>query len=101
MGISSGRVLALPALVLVAACDDHSSRSAYRTDAPWLSEPAYQIGDAFAGDVLFGLITWVRASPDSRRVYVLEPYEARVSVWTPEDELDINYVVGRRLVPAS
>jgi len=84
----SARSLAPLALVLLAACGDRPSRSADRPDAPWLSEPAYRIGDAFAGDALFGLISSLRASPDGRRVYVLEPYEARVSVWTPE---------GRRL----
>ena len=82
------RHLAPLALVLLAACGDRPARSADRSDAPWLSEPAYRIGDAFAGDALFGLISSLRASPDGRRVYVLEPYEARVSVWTPE---------GRRL----
>ena len=76
------------ALVLVAACADRPSRLADQPDTPWVSEAQYQFGDAFAGDALFGMISSLRVSPGGRRVFVLEPYEARVSVWTPE---------GRRL----
>ncbi len=74
--------------LLLAACGDRPTRSADQPNAHWLSEPEYQFGDAFAGDALFGFIPSLRVSPDGRRVYVLEPYEAQVSVWTPE---------GRRL----
>ena len=84
----SARSLAPVALVLLAACADRPSRSADQLDTPWVSEPHYQFGDAVAGDALFGMISSLRVSPDGRRVFVLEPYGARVSVWTPE---------GRRL----
>jgi len=67
--------------LLLAACGDRPSRS---PDQPneWISEPAFQFGDAFEGDALFGFIPSVRVSPDGQRVFVLEPYEAQVSVWT-------------------
>ena len=84
----SARSLAPLALVLLAACADRPSRFADQSDTPWVSEPHYQFGDAVAGDALFGMISSLRASPDGQRVYVLEPYAARVSVWSPE---------GRRL----
>ena len=81
---SGSRGLACLALNLfLATCGDHPSHSADRPNAHWVSEPAYRFGDAFAGDALFGMITYLRVSPDGQRVFVLEPYEARVSVWTP------------------
>lgn len=86
-GHPRGLAYLAPALLL-AACGDRPSRSADQPNAHWISEPAYQFGDAFAGDALFGFIPSLRVSPDGRRVYILEPYEAQVSVWTPE---------GRRL----
>ena len=89
MAGSRSQGLAFLALtLLLAACGDGPSRSADQPDALWVSEPEYQIGDAFAGDALFGFVPSLRVSPDGRRVYVLEPYEASVSVWTPD---------GRRL----
>ena len=87
MGLSFKRIAPL-ALLLLAACGDHASRSADQPNAHWVSEPAFRIGDALTGDALFGFIPSLRVSPDGRRVYVLEPYEAKVSVWTPD---------GRRL----
>ena len=80
---------ALALTLLLAACGDRpTSRSEDQPDAHWVSEPEYQFGDALAGDALFGWIPHLRVSPDGRRVYVLEPGAASVSVWTPE---------GRRL----
>ena len=87
MGFSLKRIAPL-ALLLLAACGDHASRSADQPNAHWVSEPAFRIGDALTGDALFGFIPSLRVSPDGRRVHVLEPYEAKVSVWTPD---------GRRL----
>lgn len=90
MGLSPRRIAPL-ALLLLAACGDRPSRSAEHPNAYWVSEPAFRIGDALAGDALFGFIPSLRVSPNGRRVYVLEPYEAKVSVWTPD---------GRRLFDA-
>ena len=80
--------IAFLALLLLAACGEDPSRSPDQPNAHWVSEPAFRIGDALTGDALFGFIPSLRVSLDGRRVYVLEPYEAKVSVWTPD---------GRRL----
>lgn len=39
------------------------------------------------GDGVFGWVGYVRVSPDGRRVFVLEPNQARVTVWTPGGRL--------------
>lgn len=53
----------------------------------WVTEPDYEIGNAFGGPAAFALVSDVRVSPDEERVFVLEPYLARVSVWTPSGDL--------------
>ena len=82
------RIVPALALILSAACDGRPSEHVGGDEPVWFSEPEYEFGDAVAGNALFGMISSLRASPNGRRVYVLEPYEARLSVWTPE---------GRRL----
>ena len=59
----------------------------------WLSESEYQIGDAWEGPAVFGLVPYLRVTADGRRVFVVEPQESRVSVWTPDGQLLLN--VGR------
>lgn len=86
---SRSKDFALALALLFAACGDRPSRSADQANAHWVSEPEFRFGDALAGDALFGFIPSMRVSPDGRRVYVLEPDEARVSVRTPD---------GRRLL---
>lgn len=87
MGLSLKRIPLLGPLLL-AACGEDPSRFPDQPNVHWVSEPAFRIGDALSGDALFGFIPSLRVSADGRRVYVLEPYEAKVSVWTPD---------GRRL----
>ena len=53
----------------------------------WVTEPEFEIGDAFEGAAAFAQVSDVRVSPDGERVFVLEPYLARVSVWTPGGDL--------------
>ena len=53
----------------------------------WVTEPDYEIGNAFGGPAAFALVSDVRVSPDGERVFVLEPYLARVSVWRPRGDL--------------
>lgn len=53
----------------------------------WVTEPGFEIGDAFGGPAAFAQVSDVRISPDGERVFVLEPYLARVSVWTPGGDL--------------
>ena len=53
----------------------------------WVTEPDFEIGDAFGGPAAFAQVSDVRVSADGERVFVLEPYLARVSVWTPEGDL--------------
>lgn len=79
--------LALLVGVLAAACDDPPSRSA--APAPpdeWHSEPHHRIGDALSGDALFGIVPYLRVNPGDGRVFVLEAYDSRLSVWTPSGE---------------
>ena len=74
------------ALVLATACGDRPSETVRPPPAEWLTEPDYKIGDAVAGDALFGIVPYPRVSPDGRRVFVLEGYDNRLSVWTPSGE---------------
>lgn len=53
----------------------------------WVTEPEFEIGDAFGGPAAFAQVSDVRVTPDGERVFVLEPYLARVSVWTPDGDL--------------
>ncbi|MDE2873254.1 MAG: hypothetical protein OXQ94_16370 [Gemmatimonadota bacterium] len=87
--MSRKRVVPL-ALALSAACGDRPPEpsDAIVTGEEWLSESAYRFGDVMAGDALFGRI-YVRVTADNRRVFVLEPFQSRVSIWAPD---------GRRLV---
>ncbi len=85
--MSCGRVVPL-ALVLAAACGDRVPEPTGVSQREWLSESAYKFGDAMAGDALFGRV-YVRVTGDNRRVFVLEPFQSRVSIWRPD---------GRRLV---
>ncbi|MCY3676756.1 MAG: hypothetical protein F4Z31_14115 [Gemmatimonadetes bacterium] len=55
--------------------------------ATWVTVPEFEIGDAFGGPAAFAQVSDVRVSPDGERVFVLEPYLARVSVWTPEGDI--------------
>ena len=56
-------------------------------EGDWLSEPEYRFGDPWEGPAAFGLIPYLRVTADGQRVFVLEPNESRVSVWTPEGRL--------------
>lgn len=85
--MSCGRVVPL-ALVFAAACGDRVPEPTGVSQREWLSESAYEFGDAMAGDALFGRV-YARVTGDNRRVFVLEPFQSRVSIWTPD---------GRRLV---
>ena len=40
-----------------------------------------------AGDALFSRVPYLRVSPDGSRVFVVEPSEAKVTVWDPEGSL--------------
>lgn len=53
----------------------------------WVTEPGFEIGSAHMGPAAFAQVSDVRVSPDGERVFVLEPYLARVSVWTPSGDL--------------
>ena len=79
------------ALLISAGISSCGDRSAVPTDGQgdWISEPEYRFGDPWEGPSAFGLIPYLRVAADGRRVFVLEPNESRVSVWTPD---------GRRLL---
>ncbi len=47
----------------------------------WTTEVEFEIGDALEGDALFGVVSQVRV--EGARVFVLEPYEARLTLWAP------------------
>ena len=53
----------------------------------WVTEPDFEIGNAVGGPAAFAQVSDVRVAPDGERVFVLEPYLARVSVWTPGGDL--------------
>ena len=73
----------IAAAAATAACGDPPPVPA-GPEGDWLSEPEYRFGDAWEGPAAFGLIPYLRVTADGRRVFVLEPNESRVSVWTPD-----------------
>ena len=73
--------LALSA-ALLAACGDRPDASDDPSQAEWITEPEYRIGDAVEGDALFGRVPYLRVAP-SGHVFVVEAMASRVSVWTP------------------
>jgi len=75
-------------LILSATCGDQSPDPAGILQRDWRSESAYRFGDVMTGGALFGHI-YVRVTADNQCVFVLEPFQSRVSIWTPD---------GRRLV---
>ena len=56
-------------------------------DRPLTTEADIRIGEVHAGDAVFGTVTQVRSTSDGMRVFVLEPYISRLSVWTPDGSL--------------
>ena len=85
--------LALLAAAFAAACGDPPSGPAGPPPEEWHSEPHYRIGDAVRGDALFGIVPYLRVNPRDGRVFVLEAYDNRLSVWTPAGER--LFTVGR------
>ena len=85
--MSRARVVSLT-LVFAATGGARSPDPAGVLRDDWLSESAYKFGDVMAGGALFDRI-YVRVTADNRRVFVLEPFRSRVSIWTPD---------GKRLV---
>lgn len=79
--IASAILLTIPALSCGGAPDPSPEADT------WVTEPDFEIGDAFGGPAAFAQVSDVRVSPDGERVFVLEPYLARVSVWTPGGDL--------------
>ena len=78
------RIVPSLALILLAACDDRSTEPLGGDEPVWLSEPEFRFGDAFAGDAVLGTVSYLRVSTDGTRVFVVEPTESRVTVWTPQ-----------------
>ena len=40
-----------------------------------------------AGEAVFGRVPYLHVNPDGQRIFVLEPDQARVTVWTPGGRL--------------
>ena len=78
--------LALLGAALATACADRPSGPVGPPPDEWHSEPHYRIGDAVRGDALFGFVPYLRVNPRDGRVFILEAYDNRLSVWTPTGE---------------
>ena len=71
--------------LLATGCDGTTTQvSETRT---WITETAYEIGDAIEGDALFSRLADVRVTPDGNRVLALDAGSGRLTVWTPEGSL--------------
>lgn len=79
-------VALLAASLITTACGDQPSGSADSAPDEWHSEAHHRIGDAVSGDALFGIVPYLRVNPRDGRVFVLEAYDNRLSVWTPSGE---------------
>lgn len=73
------------ALVFSAAQGGALPETASALQQQWSSESDYKFGDVMAGDALFGRI-YVRVTADNQRVFVLEPFQSQVSIWTPDGQ---------------
>ncbi len=69
------------------ACQPETDRATDYLESSWTSEEDFRIGDAMAGSALFSRVPYLRVSPDGSRVFVVEPREASVTVWSPEGSL--------------
>ena len=77
---------ALLAAALAAACGDPPAEPTGPSPDEWHTEPHYRIGDAVRGNALFGIVPYLRVNSRDDRVFVLEAYDNRLSVWTPAGE---------------
>lgn len=87
--LASFRLEAISGIVLVTipllGCG--STADATPEAETWVTEPEFEIGSAFGGPAAFTQVSDVRVTRDGERVFVLEPYLARVSVWTASGDL--------------
>lgn len=75
----------VPLLATAACVTDYPA--VFEAVKPWTTQADVSIGEIHAGDAAFATVTQVRTTWDGTKVFVLEPYEARVTVWTPDGRL--------------
>lgn len=81
----------LAVLSLTVGCS--TQESAADANDTWVTDRDYEIGAVLEGDALFSWVPYLRVHED-HGVFVVEPREGQVSVWSPAGSL--RYRVGRR-----
>lgn len=80
-------------LVLCLACGGDGSDTPGSGDRAWVTELEYRFTGTAEQGVLFNW-AYLRADPNRDRIFVLDPMETRISVWSPDGSLQ--FVVGRK-----
>ena len=88
---TSRALLALFAVPWFWGCADHAAEGgiALTPVEEWTTEPAYEFGDRFEGEAVFGSVSDVDvlSTAEGSRIYVLDARAAEVSIWTPDGTL--------------
>lgn len=80
-------------LLLCAACGGDGAGSPGDGERAWVTELEYRFTGTVEQGVLFNW-AFLRADPNLDRIFVLDPMETQVSVWSPDGSLQ--FVVGRK-----
>lgn len=102
----------LLAVLSLATCEQQPPASTTDFGVPWTTEPEFEIGESVGGrsEASFGLVSAVRVLGGGDRILVVEAASMRATIRTPDgsllrdvgrpgDDLGVQYVVGRRLLP--
>ncbi len=76
-------------VVIALGCNDgvDSPPGSLEIAGTWATVPVYEIGSPHGERASFQRISDIRLGDDGERVYVADPREAQVTVWTPEGSL--------------
>lgn len=72
------------ALVAVFGCGADSPPGSPDAADTWTTVPKYEIGSLHAADAAFTRVSDVSLGDDGTRIYVVDPSDFRVTVWTPD-----------------
>lgn len=85
----AGQWVVATTVVIALGCNDgvDSPPGFLEIAGTWATVPAYEIGSPHGERASFQRISDIRLGDDGQRIYVADPREAQVTVWTPEGSL--------------